>query len=170
MKFEFWPHLSIQILHATGKLLLKMTNSTLFEFHLSNLLFCSPSSTFAQVTEFAEEGDLLNKIKTARAARRYFSEDVIWIYFIQMCRAIAFLHKQNVLHRVCFFVFSPFFSSLTIFDPCLLNRTLKAQMYFCLLAGWSSLEILVSLRFLTATTRSLAPALFVLLPFLFSFL
>ncbi|KAA6390615.1 MAG: putative G2-specific protein kinase nimA [Streblomastix strix] len=51
------------------------------------------------VTEYADEGDLLNKIKQAKNIRRYFSEEVIWTYFLQICKAIAFLHSKNVLHR-----------------------------------------------------------------------
>ncbi|KAA6377657.1 MAG: putative G2-specific protein kinase nimA [Streblomastix strix] len=51
------------------------------------------------VTEYADEGDLLNKIKQAKTLRRYFSEEAIWTYFLQICKAISFLHSKNVLHR-----------------------------------------------------------------------
>ena len=120
MKFVFWHLFAIQISHDTAKHLLRMINFILFQSKLLHDFY----ALFFQVTEFAEEGDLLNKIKTARTARRYFSEDVIWIYFIQMCRAIAFLHKQNVLHRVCL----SFCLSIRLF-----LRISKAQMFFYLL-------------------------------------
>ncbi|KAK2960350.1 putative G2-specific protein kinase nimA [Blattamonas nauphoetae] len=51
------------------------------------------------ITEYADESDLLAKIKVARSSRRFFTEDVIWIYVIQICRALGFLHEMNVLHR-----------------------------------------------------------------------
>jgi len=53
------------------------------------------------ITEFASHGDLLSKIKKRHSTRRYFSEDMIWSFFIQLCVGLQYLHGRNVLHRVC---------------------------------------------------------------------
>ncbi|KAK2946364.1 putative G2-specific protein kinase nimA [Blattamonas nauphoetae] len=51
------------------------------------------------ITEFAEDGDLSVKIRNAKREGKQFSENVIWAYFLQACKALAFLHQQNVIHR-----------------------------------------------------------------------
>ncbi|KAJ4460880.1 putative Serine/threonine-protein kinase Nek1 [Paratrimastix pyriformis] len=51
------------------------------------------------ITEYASHGDLLSKIKKRRASRRFFSEETIWSYFIQLCVGLQYLHARNVLHR-----------------------------------------------------------------------
>ena len=52
------------------------------------------------VMEFAERGDIYHKIKKYREANRCMREEVIWSYFIQMCRGIAELHSRRIIHRV----------------------------------------------------------------------
>ncbi|KAA6386673.1 MAG: putative NEK protein kinase [Streblomastix strix] len=37
------------------------------------------------ITEFVDNGDLQQRIKAARTARRYFCEDIIWTFFLQIC-------------------------------------------------------------------------------------
>jgi len=57
------------------------------------------SRTLCIVMEFAGSGDLLNKIKSMKSRRKYFSEDKIWMYLIQMIKAIKTLHEMKILHR-----------------------------------------------------------------------
>jgi serine/threonine protein kinase len=53
------------------------------------------------VMEFAERGDVYHKIKKYRDANRCIREEVIWSYFIQMCRGLRELHSRRIIHRVC---------------------------------------------------------------------
>lgn len=52
------------------------------------------------VMEFAERGDIYHKIKKYKEANRCIREDVIWSYFIQICRGLNELHSRRILHRV----------------------------------------------------------------------
>jgi serine/threonine protein kinase len=49
------------------------------------------------VMEFAEGGDLSNKIKQSKG--KFFSEEQVLDWFIQTCLAVAYCHKKRVLHR-----------------------------------------------------------------------
>lgn len=49
--------------------------------------------------EFADEGDLLNKINSHSKSGTKFPEKEIWGYFIQMCRGIKALHDLKICHR-----------------------------------------------------------------------
>lgn len=49
--------------------------------------------------EFADEGDLLNKINAHSKNGTYFPEKDIWSYFIQMCRGMKALHELKICHR-----------------------------------------------------------------------
>lgn len=49
------------------------------------------------VMEFAEGGDLSNKVKQARG--KHFSEEQILDWFIQTCLAVEYCHQKRVLHR-----------------------------------------------------------------------
>ena len=48
------------------------------------------------VTPFISYGDL-NTIILAR--KLYFKEQLIWIYFLQMCLGVKYLHEHNIIHR-----------------------------------------------------------------------
>jgi len=48
------------------------------------------------VTPFIRYGDL-NTIILAR--KLYFKEQLIWIYFLQMCLGVKYLHEHNIIHR-----------------------------------------------------------------------
>lgn len=49
--------------------------------------------------EFAEKGDLYQKICEFKKAGVYFEESDIWRYFIQMVKGIKALHDLKILHR-----------------------------------------------------------------------
>ena len=49
--------------------------------------------------EFADNGDLLQKIMTAQKDQTRFQEDEIWHIFIQTVRGLRALHDLKILHR-----------------------------------------------------------------------
>jgi NIMA (never in mitosis gene a)-related kinase len=49
------------------------------------------------ITELVENGDLLVHIKRCKTLRKFFPENTIWSYFIQICQGLAFLHEKNGL-------------------------------------------------------------------------
>jgi serine/threonine protein kinase len=49
--------------------------------------------------EFADEGDLEEKIKEKRKNSSYFDENEIWNVFIQSLRGLCCLHEAQILHR-----------------------------------------------------------------------
>lgn len=49
--------------------------------------------------EFADEGDLEDKIKEKRKNCSYFEENEIWNVFIQALRGLVCLHDCQTLHR-----------------------------------------------------------------------
>ena len=51
------------------------------------------------IMEYASHGDLSRCISKRRQARKPFSEETIWSYFIQICFGVQALHNQRVLHR-----------------------------------------------------------------------
>ncbi|CEL93409.1 unnamed protein product [Vitrella brassicaformis CCMP3155] len=51
------------------------------------------------VTEFADGGDLFQKIVQHQKAKQYFREADIWKIFIGMCQGLKALHDLNILHR-----------------------------------------------------------------------
>jgi hypothetical protein len=50
-------------------------------------------------TEYAENGDLQNLIKSQEKKKTPFSENTVWYIFLQTAIALDYLHKLNVLHR-----------------------------------------------------------------------
>eukprot|EP01012_Entosiphon_sulcatum_P023971 TRINITY_DN29121_c0_g1_i1.p1 TRINITY_DN29121_c0_g1~~TRINITY_DN29121_c0_g1_i1.p1 ORF type:complete len:497 (+),score=140.33 TRINITY_DN29121_c0_g1_i1:27-1517(+) len=51
------------------------------------------------IMEYADGGDLSDKIKAQRAKRTYFSEDQVMLWFGQLCLALDHLHEKKILHR-----------------------------------------------------------------------
>eukprot|EP00906_Rhabdomonas_costata_P011773 RCo016753 len=51
------------------------------------------------VMEFAEGGDLSDKVKQAKTKGKHFSEEQILDWFIQICLAVEYCHQKRVLHR-----------------------------------------------------------------------
>ncbi len=51
------------------------------------------------VMEYADGGDVQEKVKACLRARERLDENLIWSYFIQMLEGIAHLHSKSILHR-----------------------------------------------------------------------
>ena len=51
------------------------------------------------VMEFADGGDVAEKVKACVKARQRLDENLVWSYFIQMLEGIAHLHSKQILHR-----------------------------------------------------------------------
>mmetsp|Transcript_41658 Transcript_41658/g.79602 ORF Transcript_41658/g.79602 Transcript_41658/m.79602 type:complete len:516 (+) Transcript_41658:462-2009(+) len=51
------------------------------------------------VMEYAPHGDLARAIRKRAAQQKYFSEDQIWNYLIQICHGLQALHAARILHR-----------------------------------------------------------------------
>ena len=49
--------------------------------------------------EFADNGDLYQKICEAKKAKLLFDESEIWKIFIQMVKGLKSLHELKILHR-----------------------------------------------------------------------
>jgi len=49
--------------------------------------------------EYADNGDLLQKINDCQKNDTFFSEEEIWRIFIQTVRGLRALHDLKILHR-----------------------------------------------------------------------
>ena len=55
--------------------------------------------TLCLVTEFADKGDLENRIKEQKEKGTYFNENDIWNIFIQIVKGLKSLHDMRIIHR-----------------------------------------------------------------------
>ena len=55
--------------------------------------------TLNLVIEYADNGDLFEKIREKKNTFQHFSENEIWKTFIQITKALKILHDLNILHR-----------------------------------------------------------------------
>lgn len=58
-----------------------------------------PSRTLCIVQEFADEGDLFQRITAQRGAKAYAPEVFFWNVFLGICGGLQALHSMNILHR-----------------------------------------------------------------------
>ena len=49
--------------------------------------------------EYADGGDLLQKITSLKGSQKKLSEEKCWSYFIQMARGLQALHELKIVHR-----------------------------------------------------------------------
>ncbi len=56
-------------------------------------------STLCLVMEYADRGDLSNRIKEQKKKGKYFNEKDIWRVFIQLVKGLKALHDLEILHR-----------------------------------------------------------------------
>ena len=56
-------------------------------------------STLCLVMEYADRGDLANRIKEQKKKGKYFNEKDIWRVFIQLVKGLKSLHDLSILHR-----------------------------------------------------------------------
>ena len=57
------------------------------------------SNTLNIIMEYADDGDLLTKIKQMKQEKVYFEEEKIWDYAIQIIQGLKSLHDKNIIHR-----------------------------------------------------------------------
>lgn len=58
-----------------------------------------PSSSLCLVTEYADNGDLFQKIGEHQKSKTYSHEGEIWKMFIQLCFGLKKLHDLKIMHR-----------------------------------------------------------------------
>ncbi len=51
------------------------------------------------VMEFADDGDLLKRVKEARTANESIPEDQVWTWASQLLQALSYLHSKKIIHR-----------------------------------------------------------------------
>ena len=51
------------------------------------------------ITDYADGGDLYQKIENHRMLRKRISESTVWNYFCQMILGVKYLHEHNIIHR-----------------------------------------------------------------------
>ena len=59
------------------------------------------------VMEFADDGDLLQKINERKKDNNYFEETFVWSVLIQTVRGLRSMHDLKILHRdmkVCYYL------------------------------------------------------------------
>jgi serine/threonine protein kinase len=63
--------------------------------------FCVPkiSSYLCIVMEYADGGDLYNRIKEQKKIGKLWPEDQILDWFIQICLGVKHIHDRKILHR-----------------------------------------------------------------------
>ena len=57
------------------------------------------SSSLCTIMEYAEDGDLQEKIFAHQKKGAYFQEKEVWAIIVQMCRGIKALHDKKICHR-----------------------------------------------------------------------
>ena len=58
-----------------------------------------PNKKLNLITEYADGGDLSNKINQMKERNKFLSEDLILDYFTQICLALYHIHKKKIIHR-----------------------------------------------------------------------
>eukprot|EP00667_Euglena_gracilis_P012874 EG_transcript_13247 len=61
--------------------------------------FVDPEGKMYIIMEYADGGDLAQRIKVQRKRRMHFTERQIMIWFTQLCLALDHLHEKKILHR-----------------------------------------------------------------------
>ena len=57
------------------------------------------NSTLNLIMEYADNGDLQTLINKKRKEQRYFNENLIWLYSIQMIEGLKAIHDKKIMHR-----------------------------------------------------------------------
>ena len=58
-----------------------------------------PSSSLCIIMEYADDGDLLERIKHQKKHHKYIKEQEIWSIFIQVVKGLRRIHNLNIMHR-----------------------------------------------------------------------
>ena len=76
----------------------KLNHPNIIKFH-ELILSKKPIKTINMIVEYADGGDLSQKIKKMKNIKKYFEESEILDYFIQICLALYHMHSKYILHR-----------------------------------------------------------------------
>jgi len=83
--------------HQEVSLLQRLSHPNIVAYRESFLL--ENSHTLVIVMEYCEGGDLRQLIKTKAKERDHFMEEQIMMWFVQLLRALDFIHSAKILHR-----------------------------------------------------------------------
>ena len=57
------------------------------------------NNTFNIVMEYCEKGDLSSLLSKLKKKNKYLKENQIWLFFIQICIGLSYIHYKKILHR-----------------------------------------------------------------------
>ena len=76
----------------------KLNHPNIIKFHEA-FIVNNPTKTMNLIVEFADGGDLHQKINEMKKTNKFFEESQILDYFIQICLALYHMHSKHILHR-----------------------------------------------------------------------
>eukprot|EP00161_Ancyromonas_sigmoides_P017477 TRINITY_DN476_c0_g1_i1.p1 TRINITY_DN476_c0_g1~~TRINITY_DN476_c0_g1_i1.p1 ORF type:complete len:273 (+),score=20.26 TRINITY_DN476_c0_g1_i1:115-933(+) len=79
-----------------AKMLAGLKHPNIIQYHES---FIDRSGRLNIVMDFAEGGDLHNRIQEQAKEKRHFGEDQIVDWLVQLCLALRHIHARRILHR-----------------------------------------------------------------------
>ena len=85
--------------NALNEIRLLASIKSKFVISYKEAFFDEKDNTLGMVMEYADGGDLYQKIVEFRKAQRLFEESDIWRIFIQLVKGLKALHELNILHR-----------------------------------------------------------------------
>ena len=85
--------------NALNEIRLLASIKSKFVVSYKEAFFDEKDNTLGMVMEFADGGDLYQKIVEFRKMQRLFEESDIWRIFIQLVKGLKALHELNILHR-----------------------------------------------------------------------
>ncbi|KAJ3437613.1 camk family protein kinase [Anaeramoeba flamelloides] len=86
-----------EITKNEAKLMCSLNHPNIIKYHDSIVI--PKKDLFIIVMEFANGGDLREKIERQKDLGQYFSEDEILETFIQICLALQHIHSKKIIHR-----------------------------------------------------------------------
>ena len=82
------------------KILQRLNHPNIIKFHEVFIIKNAPEKyTLHIIAEYADGGDLFEKIKEQKKKKTYFTEDQILDYLIQITLALNHMHTKHILHR-----------------------------------------------------------------------
>ena len=82
------------------KILQRLNHPNIIKFHEVFIIKNAPEKfTLHIIAEYADGGDLFDKIKEHKKKKTFFTEDQILDYLIQITLALNHMHTKHILHR-----------------------------------------------------------------------
>ena len=79
------------------RILASIHNVNIISYHQA--FVDEPSQSLCIIMEFADNGDLFQKICNQQKIGEYIEETEIWSIFIQVVRGLRTLHELQIMHR-----------------------------------------------------------------------